>query len=79
LTWREAVAVATYGPHLRRSVGVALVVGTVLFLINQFDMVLRGDATTTTYVKGALTYLVPFTVSIYGVLVGTHCRSKDRV
>ena len=72
---REAVAVVVYGPHLRRTVTIALVVGTVLFCINQLDVVLRGDATALVWVKGAITYLVPFGVSNAGVLVAS--RAED--
>ena len=71
-TWREAVAVVVYRPHLRKTVRVALVVGTVIFTINQLDVVLAGDATVVTYVKAAVTYLVPLAVSNYGILLATH-------
>ncbi|MGI8661835.1 MAG: nitrate/nitrite transporter NrtS [Acidimicrobiales bacterium] len=50
---------------------IALVVGTVLFGINQLDVVLRGDATPVVWAKVAVTYLVPFGVSNAGVLVGS--------
>jgi hypothetical protein len=70
-TWREIPKVLLYGPHLVRTISIALTVGTVLFLINQFDVVLRGDATTVVWLKSALTYLVPFVVSNLGVLVAT--------
>jgi hypothetical protein len=75
-TWREALAVVCYPPHLRRTITIALVVGTVLFAINQLDVVLRGDATAVVWVKSALTYLVPFTVSNLGVLVATRRRAR---
>jgi hypothetical protein len=70
-TWREALAVVAYGPHLFKTIRVALIVGTVIFSINQFDVVLRHHATALTYVKSAITYLVPFCVSNYGILVAT--------
>lgn len=70
-TWRGAVAVVVHRPHLRKTVSIALVVGTVLFCINQLDVVLRGDATVVTWVKSAVTYLVPFCVSNAGVLVAS--------
>jgi hypothetical protein len=76
-TWstvREAAQVLRVRAHLRRTIGVALVVGTVLFAINQLDVVLDGKASVATYVKGALTYLVPFCVANYGILVATHRR-----
>jgi hypothetical protein len=58
-------------PHLRKTAAIAIVVGTVLFGINQLDVVLRGDATTVVWLKSAVTYLVPFCVSNAGVLVAT--------
>jgi hypothetical protein len=73
-TWREALGVVRYPPHLRRTITIALIVGTILFAINQLDVVLRGDATTVVWLKSALTYLVPFTVSNAGVLVATRRR-----
>ena len=60
-----------YRPHLWKTVLIALVVGTVLFCINQLDVVLRGDATTGVWVKSGLTYLVPFCVSNAGLLVAS--------
>ncbi len=45
-------------------------VGTVLTAINQGDVIARGEATTTTLVKAALNYLVPFIVSNLGLLAG---------
>jgi len=63
--------VIKYPPHIRKTVRVALIVGTVIFCINQLDVVLRGQATVFTYLKGALTYVVPFCVSNYGILVAS--------
>lgn len=54
---------------------IALVVGTLLFCINQLDVVIRGDATTVVWLKTALTYVVPFVVSNLGVLTGTRRRA----
>jgi hypothetical protein len=62
-------------PHLRKTTTIALVVGTVLFCINQLDVVLRGDATAVVWLKSAVTYLVPFCVSNAGVLVAS--RTAD--
>ncbi len=63
--------VVRYGPHLRKTITIAVVVGTILFCINQLDVVLRGEATTAVWVKSVVTYLVPFFVSNAGVLVAT--------
>ena len=72
--WQEVPAVCLYPGHLRKTVAVALIVGTVLFFINQFDVMLAGHATTLTWLKVALTYVVPFCVSNYGVLVASRRR-----
>ena len=57
-----------YPPVVKRALRVALVVGTVLFVINQADIVLRGDLSTGVALKIGLTYLVPFSVSTYSAL-----------
>ena len=76
-TWREAVGVVCYRPYLRETATIALVVGTVLFGINQLDVVLRGDATTLVWVKSAITYVVPWCVSNAGVLAASRVRGPD--
>ena len=50
------------------AVRVALLVGTILFAINQLDVVLSGAITPLVAVKVALTYLVPYSVSTYSAL-----------
>ena|SRR5258708_1126293 len=57
-----------YGPVFRRALEVAAVVGTLLFLINQLDVVLSGKVTPLVVLKIVLTYLVPFLVSTYSAL-----------
>ncbi len=71
----EAVRVVLHPPYLRKTVRIALCVGCVLFAINQLDVVLRGQATTIVWIKGGLTFLVPFCVSNFGILVAS--RSKQ--
>jgi hypothetical protein len=73
-TWRGALRVVLHRRHLRATVRIALIVGTVLFAINQLDVVLRGDATAATWVKGGVTYCVPFVVANLGVLTATRER-----
>ena len=65
-----------YWPILRRAIRVALLVGTVLFAINQSDVVLRGDVTPLVMAKIALTYLVPFSVSTYSALAANRLRPQ---
>lgn len=60
-----------YPPHLRRTLLTTVIVGTLLFCINQLDVVLAGDATGAVWFKSALTYVVPFAVSNVGILIAT--------
>jgi len=73
-SWREAARVIAHRPFLKKTVATALVVGTVLFLINHLDEVLAGEASAATYVKGLATCAVPFAVSNWGILVATRRR-----
>jgi len=57
-TWREAARVVTLPRYLRSTIRMALIVGTVLFAINQLDVALQGDATIVTWIKVDVTYLV---------------------
>jgi len=59
----------------KRSFLVAIVVGTVLNLINQGDALL--GATTVNWTKLFLTYLVPYAVSTYGAVSYRLVRSSE--
>ena len=74
-SWREVPAVVLHPTHLRKTIGVALFIGTVLFTINQLDVVIAGGITPRVVAKISLTYLVPFCVSNYGLLVGRRVSS----
>ena len=50
---------------LLRAVKVALMVGCVLVAINHGDALLAGNINGALMVKAALTFLVPFSVSVY--------------
>jgi hypothetical protein len=67
---RDALGICLRREHLRRTLTIAVVVGTILTAINQADVIARGDATSTTLAKAALNYLVPFVVSNLGLLAG---------
>lgn len=51
---------------VRRSAGVALVVGTLLIAINQGDRLLAGQGLD--LMKALLTYIVPYGVATYGAV-----------
>lgn len=72
--WREAVRVVLWPVHLKRTVVTALLVGTILFAINQLNVVIDGDANAGVWLKTGVTYLVPFAVSNVGILIGTRRR-----
>ncbi len=81
-TWsrfREAFRVVAYPPFLRKTSRTALVVGLLLFSINHLDEVLRGQAHAATWVKGAVTCLVPFCVANWGVLIATRRKYPKQV
>jgi hypothetical protein len=55
-------------PMVRRSLKVAVVVGTVLILLNQGDTIFSGAWPNALYWKIPLTYCVPFSVATFGAL-----------
>ena len=77
-TWHEAIRVITFPRHLRSTLTIALVVGSILFAVNQLDVVLNGDATAVTWIKIAVTYVVPFAVSNLGILTATRRMGTSR-
>jgi hypothetical protein len=62
------VCAILYRPVLRRAIYVALVVGTILTIINQGDVLLAGEITRLVMAKIVLTYLVPYSVSTFSAL-----------
>jgi hypothetical protein len=75
--WREMVTVVSYHRHLKRTVTIALTVGTVFFAMNQLRVVLTGHPTAVTWLKVALTYLTPFCMSNFGILTATREPPKQ--
>ena len=55
-------------PVVRRSLIVAFVVGTILTVLNQGDVIFAGSWNGALYWKVPLTYCVPFCVATYGAL-----------
>ncbi len=48
---------------------VALVVGTLLFVINHGAALLHGEMSPTRWISGLLTYCVPYMVNIHGQVI----------
>ena len=57
-----------HSPMLKRSITVAVVVGTILTVLNQGDVIFGGNWKPALYWKIPLTYCVPFCVATYGAL-----------
>ncbi len=55
---------------VRMALRVSLIVGTVLNLINHFDVLLGAPLSATTGLQMALTYVVPYCVSTHGQVWG---------
>jgi hypothetical protein len=77
-TWSELIAVVTLPRHLKRTVTVSLIVGTVFVIMNQLGPIMAGDATPLVWVKAALTYLTPLCVSNIGILSATRRTDSAR-
>ncbi|MBA3736221.1 MAG: nitrate/nitrite transporter NrtS [Actinobacteria bacterium] len=74
----EGIALCLERPNLQRTCTIALIVGCVLTLINQGDVLIAGHATARTAVKIVLNFCVPFVVSNLGVITGSRTVSGAR-
>src|SRR5436305_12620884 len=66
--WRCPRCALCYRPLLRRSLMMALVVGTLLVLINQGTVLITGQLPVTLLLQLLLTYCVPSCVATWSVL-----------
>ena len=74
----ESLRICMRREHLKRTIRIALVVGTILTLINQLDVIAKGNATWLTGLKAVLNYCVPFVVSNLGLLAGKRVEAERR-
>ena len=70
-TWTQVGSVVTHPVNLRRTLSISIAVGTVFLLMNQLPAMLAGQVTVAVALKAALTYLVPFCTSNYGILAAS--------
>jgi len=77
MTPRDALRICFQREHLWRTIRIALVVGTMLTLINQLDVIVGGNARAITWVKAGLNYCVPFIVSNLGLLAGKRAEAES--
>jgi hypothetical protein len=79
-TWstrRELLQVVLAPQHLKRTVMIALTVGTVFFAMNQLGIILDGRGTAAVWIKAGLTYLTPLLVSNFGLLSATRRQPAE--
>jgi hypothetical protein len=72
---RDSLRICFRPEHLKRTIRIAVVVGTILTLINQLDVIAKGNADALTWVKCGLNYCVPFVVSNLGLLAGKRAEA----
>lgn len=71
----EAVALVLRGRTLRTGGPIAAIVGTVLSVVNQGDVIVSGQATGATWLRIVVNYLVPFVVASVAYL--SACRKRS--
>jgi hypothetical protein len=57
--------------NVKRTLSIALTVGSMFFAMNQLGIILAGSAGAIVWLKAAMTYLTPLIVSNFGVLSAT--------
>ena len=77
--WHEALPVVTHPAHVRKTITIALVIGSIFVAINQVPLFLSGHADGILLAKAVMTYLTPFCVSNYSILVATRVRGRNGV
>lgn len=70
----QALGLFARGATVRVAGGVALVVGTILSVVNQGSVFLGGEANRLTWLRVGVNYLTPFVVASIGYLAG--CRAE---
>lgn len=78
ITLKDIIITARTPSILKRSVKVALVVGTILMAINHGDALLMGEVEPARIGKILLTYLVPFCVSTQASVLATLNAQKTQ-
>ena len=74
---REFLALAARVDVVRRAVGVAVVVGTILVAINHGDLLWRWEIPAGRAARIALTYCVPYLVSTYSSVQAVRAQKSE--
>lgn len=73
----DAARLILRGVTYRTASRVALVVGTILSTVNQGAVIADGHATTATWIRVVVNYLVPYTVASIGYLSPFRVATTD--
>lgn len=65
--------------NIYRALLVALVIGTVLNLINSYDVFMEGQFTNRNILRIMLTYITPFCVSLYSSFKATEETDEKNI
>ena len=70
----EGIRYALSGAVLKRNLLIALMVGSLLSLTNQLDVILNGGFTARVVMKIVFNFLIPFCVSSASALLNRKCQ-----
>ncbi|MEO8264573.1 MAG: nitrate/nitrite transporter NrtS [Ilumatobacteraceae bacterium] len=70
----DACVLIAKGATFRTASKIALVVGTLLALVNQGSLIASGDASLATWVRTVANYVIPYTVASVGYLTAFRRR-----
>lgn len=75
--WSECATLIARGRTVRPAARIALVVGTLLTVVNQFAVLTSGDHSPATAARVAANYAIPYVVSSIGFLSGFRSTRSD--
>jgi hypothetical protein len=75
-TWREAIGIVLARRNIKKTLCIAITVGSVFFSMNQLGAILAGHVDAVVWAKAVLTYLTPLCVSNVGILSATRAPQQ---
>ena len=69
--WWKRLRLVCTPQIMRRALGAAVLVGSILILLNQGDLLLSGQITRRVMLKSLLTPIIPFCVTLLGAFLNT--------
>lgn len=69
--------IATDRLVVKRAAKIAVIVGVIIALINYGDRIITGQMDTVSWLKGSLTFFVPYCVSTYSSVMAVRDRMQQ--